>query len=409
MLPGIDISFENGALGAVVPSPDGLLGLLCNAVAVPGTFELNTPYLVTSMVDVADLGITDDVDNHIVYKALKEFYDEAGTGTELWIMAVGRDELLTDQFVADPGTGKVPVQKLLDTANGRIRGLLTAFNPDSNYVSSVTDELEDEVMTLAAAAQSFAESYTQTKFAPFFVLTEAYGFTGTVTGLPDLTQNEYNRVGILIGDTESRTGVTASKGAAIGILGGRVAKNAVHVNIGRVRDGALLPLEMYIVDEDVETANVGAIHDLGFITFRTHVARSGYFFSDDPLATLISDDYHYLARRRVIDKAYRIAYDTLLNYLLDDFTVNEDGSIDPRYARNMSSNIEQAIFIQMTANGELSRDQSDSEDLGVVAEIDLEHNVTSTSTIKLKGLKVKPKGYGRWIDVPLGFVPVNNN
>jgi hypothetical protein len=407
-LPGINIGFETGAIGNVVPSPDGLLGLVCNAKEVAQTFLHNTPYLVTSMQDVAALGIVDDVDNHIVYKTLSEFFKEAGSGTELWIYAVPRTDLLSDKFKPDGVTGVVPVKSFLDATNGKIRGLMTCFNPDGTFTSDVVDGLESEVLELVAAAQTFAEDYTQNQYAPFFVVTEGYGFNGTHADLPDLTTMEYNRVGILLGDTETRTGTYASKGAAIGVLGGRIAKNAVHVNIGKVRDGALTPLELFIVDDTADVYNVGALHAKGFITFRKHVNRSGYYFTDDPLATLTSDDYHYLARRRVIDKAFRIAYDALLDFLLDDIDVNSNGSISPIYAKTMQGVVENRIFNSMTTNGELSTDATDANDLGVRAEIDLTHNVTSSSTIKLSGLQVKPKGYARWIDVPLGFVPVSN-
>lgn len=406
-LPGIDISFENGTLRQVVPSPDGLLGLVCHAEEVVSTFEHDTPYLVKSMKDVADLGLTDSVDNHIVYKFLAEFYQEAGEGTALWILPIDQTSALKDQFVANP-SGDVPVQKMLDTANGEIRGVVALFNPDASYTSTVEKELEKEVLELATNAQAFAESYTNTHYAPFFVLTEGYGYTGEKTTLEDLTEKELNRVGILLGDTETRTGTTAAKGAALGVLAGRVAKIPVQRNIGRVASGALLPLEMYIVDDKVELSDVETLHDKGFITFRKHVSKSGYYFTDDPLACPIADDYHYLARRRVIDKAYRIAYASTLQFLLEDLNVNADGTLSAIDAKTIEGVVQNAIFSQMTVNGELSVDQSDSADYGVIVKIDLTHNVTSSSTIKFAGLQVKPKGYARFIDVPLGFVPVSN-
>ncbi|WP_107039965.1 DUF2586 family protein [Brumimicrobium mesophilum] len=406
-LPGIDISFQNGNLGSVVPSPDGLLGLVCHAEAVASTLANTTPYLVTSMKDVAALGIIDDVDNHIVYKFLSEFYAEGGSGTPLWIYTIARDESLSDQFKPDGTTGIVPASTLLDTANGDIRGLIALFNPDGTYVSDVDEEMESEVIELAALAQTFAEDYTDDKYAPFFVLTEGYGYTGTQATLTDLTEKEYNRVGILLGDTESRTGTTASKGAALGVLAGRVAKNAVQVNIGKVRDGALNPLEMFIVDDLVEVANIEALNDKGYITFRKHVSRSGYYFTDSPLATLPSDDYRFLERRRVIDKAYRVAYSSLLDYVLEDLNVNADGSISPIDAKTIEGVVQNAIFTEMTANGELSTDATNPNDLGVIVKVDLTHNITSTSKIKLESLQVAPKAYARYIDVPLGYIPVS--
>ena len=55
MLPRVKIDFANGALGAVSPSPDGVLGLVCTAVAVAATFLLLTPYKLTSIEDMTAL------------------------------------------------------------------------------------------------------------------------------------------------------------------------------------------------------------------------------------------------------------------------------------------------------------------------------------------------------------------
>jgi len=406
-LPGIDIEFENGALGTVVPLPDGLLAVVCHAKPVASTFDLNKPYLVKSMKDVAALGIIDDVDNHIVYKFLSEFYKESGSGTNLWIMGVAATEKLSDQFKPAVATGIVPASKVLDKANGNIRGIIALFNPDG-YVSAQAEEMEEEVMVLAGLAQTFAEDYTSSKYAPFFLLTEAYGYTGEHATLTDLTAQEYNRVGILIGDTESRTGTTASKGAALGVLAGRVARTSVQENVGKFKSGALFPAQVFIVDDLVELANVEALNDKGFITFRKHVGRSGNYFTDDHLATTVGDDYRSLARRRVIDKAYRLTYDALLISVLDDLDVKDDGTIDPIYAKTLEGLVIAKINDSMTTNGELATDKTDPKDKGVKVAIDLEHNVTSTSTIKLKYLQVRSKAYARYIDVPLGFVPVSN-
>ncbi len=400
MLPGIDIEFQNGNLGTVVPSADKVLGLVANAVAVGATFALDTPYILKGMTSVATLGIIDSVDNHILYKTLKEFYDEAGEGTELWLMGIGRDVKMSEAFI--PVGGVAPVHTLLNTANARIRGIITAFNPDNTYVSTIENGLDSDVLDTVVAAQLLAENYTTSKYAPFFVIIEGYNFNGVNTALSDLLLREDNRVGVLLGDTETRSGSTASKSCAIGVIGGRIASNQVQVNIGRVKDGALIPSDIYIVDTKVELFDIESLHDKGYITFRTLQGKSGYFFTDDPLATAISDDYHYLARRRVIDKAYRIAYTVSLNYLLDDVIASNDGTISPFYAKEIEGHIEREIYNQMTVNGELSSDQTNKDDKGCKVVVDLTNNYIATSTLKMI-LSIKPVGYNRWFDIQLGF------
>lgn len=404
MLPGINIPFQNGNISSVVPSDDKVLGLIGNAVAVGSTFLLNTPYQIKGMTDVASLGIIDSVVNHIFYKALKEFYDEAGEGTELWIMGVARTMKQHEMFAVD-GSGVAPVHTLLNVSNGKLHGVIVAFNPDNTYTSTVVNGLDQNVITTITNAQSIAENYTTSKYAPFFVAIEGYNFSGVKTALPDLLQRTDNRVMVLLGDTETRTGTTASKGSAIGVLGGRIASNQVHVNIGKVIDGALKPTTFYMLDAPVETYDVEALHDKGFVTFRKHVKRTGYFFTDDPMACLVTDDYHNLTSRRVIDKAYRIAYDTTLNFLLGDFDLNADGTLSVFDATEIEGKVIRAIADNMTAENELSRDQTNKDDKGVICKIDTTHNVATTGNIKFTSLQVRRKGYGRFITVPLGFVP----
>jgi ligA len=56
----------------------------------------------------------------------------------------------------------------------------------------------------------------------------------------------------------------------------------------------------------------------------------------------------------------------------------------------------------MTAQGNLGNDQSDSSDTGVECKIDYDQNILATSQVKI-GLRVKPNGYAKYIDVELGF------
>ena len=402
MLPGIDIQFDNGNLNTVVPSEDGVFGLLASAVAVAGTFVLETPYILKGMKDVAALGILPDVDNYVLHKKLREFYEEAGEGTELWLMGFAKSTKPSDWFTPDVGTGKAPAEKLLDAANGRLSLLFTGFSPDAEYVATVTDGMDSDVPLAKQKAQTLAENYVANEYTPLVILLEAYAFDGDVISLPSLLEETNNRVGVFIGDTEKRTGDPNNLGAANHILAGRLAKIPVSESPGRVERGELATLVAFIIDEAVENFDVTSIHDKGYVTFRTHVRRAGYYISDGLLATGLDDDYHYITRRRVIDKAYRIAFSVGSSQILNDFDLNNDGTISPFYAKTVEGDIEREIYTLMTLNGELSRDQTNKDDLGVRAVFDTSANVASTSRIKMT-LKVRPRGYARWFDILLGF------
>jgi hypothetical protein len=261
--------------------------------------------------------------------------------------------------------------------------------------------LDDDVYTAMVKAQVLAEWSTTSLFAPLFVILEGRSFSGDPIDLTDQTTAQNNRVGILIGDTVSDSG-----NAMIGMLAGRIAKIPVQRNIGRVKDGPIASLVAYLKDKKVELADPGAIHDKGYITLRTFVGRSGYFFSDDILCTLVTDDYRSLTARRTIDKAYRIAYDTMLTELMDEVPVKDDGTLQPTLVKSWQGKVENAISLQMTSYGELSADVTNPKDRGVECYIDETQNVVSTSRIVVK-VRVRPFGYSRYIDVYLGFKTVS--
>lgn len=408
MLPGISIKFSNGNIGTVVPTADGVFGLLASAVAVADKFDLETPYILKGMTDVANLGIVPDVDNYFLYKWLSEYYAEAGEGAELWLIGFAQDEKVSDWFTPDVVTGKTPAEKLLDAANGRLSGLFTCFSPDENYVLVEEDELDADVAVARTKSQTLAENYTNKYFAPFFTIVEGYGFTGNKVGLSSLLEETNDRTGVFIGNTQKRTGDVAVIGSSLSVLAGRLAAIQVHENPGKVKLGALKNQKAYIVDEPVETYDIETLHDKGYITFRTHVRKAGYYFTDSPLATPISDDYHYIERRRVIDKAFRLAHNIASNEILNDFDLTNEGKIDPIYAKDVEGRIETEIFTQMTQRNELSRDKSIQDDLGVQAAFNLNANVAQINRIEMV-LKVRPRGTARWYDITLGYdVELNN-
>ena len=203
--------------------------------------------------------------------------------------------------------------------------------------------------------------------------------------------------GVVLGDTAA-----SSKNAAMGVVAGRIAASAVQRKISRVRDGALQPLTFYVGAEPAELADLETINDKGYITFRTFVGKAGYFITDDNLATTPEDDYRALTNRRVIDKAYRIAYAQLVEWLNDEVPVSKSGTLVPAWCSTVEADVEQAIETQMTAQGNLGNDPSDSSDTGVECKIDYDQNILATSQVKI-GLRVKPNGYAKYIDVELGF------
>ena len=405
MLPYVKIDFANGAIGASEPMDDGVTGLVCTAVAVTQTvndktenvFALNTPYLITKLDELVSKGITSDSSdaNATLYKAVKEFYDEAPDGSKLWIMGVADTVTIAD--IVDKT--KDNAKKLLVAANGTIRTLAVKIKDKSAYTPTVTTGIDGTVRTAITNAQALAEWATETLFAPVMVLLEGRHYTGnaeTLVSNPVNTGNN-NRVGVVIGDT-----VADSKGAAVGLLAGRIASIPVQRSVARVRTGSIVATTMYIGGVAAELGNPETINDCGFICPRTFVGKGGYFWSDDKLAAEASDDYSLMPRRRVADKAYRITYTTLVNEVAEEISVTDDGKISAPVVKAIQTAVESAIVNNMTSRGNLGNDPSDPNDMGVECYINPDQNIVATSRLDVQ-VRIKPHGYSKYINVSLGF------
>ena len=377
----------NGQLGTVGESPDGLFALVCGAAAVTKKLELGKAYTLHSFDELAALGVTAE-NNPRLYKHVQDFYTEAEEGTKLVIYPVNKAKTFTE--LCDKETGVI--KDLIMAENGALRGIFVAG--DGREATVTTNGLDNDLFTALPKAQQLAEWATVSLYAPLFIILEGRGYKGGV--VKDLHKETYNRVGVLIGDT-----VKASEGAAVGLMAGRLATLPVQRNIARVKNGALKPITMFLGEKPVEenASAVSDLYDAGYITPRKYVGKAGYFFTDDRLACEQTDDYAHITARRTIDKAYRIAYTALLDLMMDELAVNDDGTLRHGIIMAWQQMMENAVNRAMTAAGELSADENGA---GCKAYIDPKQDVLSTSKIELV-LKVRPFGYARYVDVKLGF------
>lgn len=399
MLPTVRIDFTNGALNSVIPSADCVTGMIVTGSSVEGNATLQTEnaYILKKFDDLVTLGVTEQ-NNSLLYKTVREFYKQAGDGAELWLMAVETTVKASEMLDLDNQYAR----KLIQMANGRIRVLAVAYDPQGDAEITIENGLDSDVWEAMDYAQELADWATYTLYAPLFVILEARAYKEeNINALPDLFTMNYDRVGLLIGDTDSSSGQ-----AAIGLLAGRIAQCPVQRHIGRVKDGPVKANKIYIDEQDPAEADVETLHDKGYITFRCYTGKTGYFFTDDSLACGYGNDYRSIARRRTIDKAYRIAYQTMLNNVNDEIPITNEGYLVPSTIKAWETEMVAAIVNQMTAQGELGADPADNTDKGVECHIDPKQNIASTSEIVV-GLKVKPYGYAKYIDVQLGFTTIN--
>lgn len=387
-LPAVSIQLQNGALGQVAANADGVVGIVFNGVAAT-SLALGVSKQGFGLDEFEAVGIDaayDTTNSVKVWRQIKEFYDEAGDGAELWVMLVSQATNI--QTILDKT--QAFAKKLLDDSAGRIRLLGVGRNPAGGYTPNTTaNQVDVDVINALTTGQALADDM-QAAFRPVRIVIEGYAFTGTTSTLANLTAQTKPNMAVLIGNSES------GARSAVGVLLGRLASVPVQRNPGRVKDGSLVMTAAFLGAATLES-NEGAataIHDKGWITLRKYVGKAGYYFSDCPTAAAPTSDYNALTRGRVVDKAMRIAYATFVEEILDEVEINPvNGQIATVKAKYYQSLIDNAVNTAMTANGEIS---------GFTSFVDPAQNVLSTGKICVD-MRITPVGYAKEILVKIGF------
>lgn len=386
-LPAVSIEIQNGGLGQVIPTDDAIVGLMLQCSVAPAGLSLATAKQIFSLSEAEAVGIDAayDGENEVkCWKHIKEFYDEAGTGAELWIIVISQATTMAQ--MCDKTLTHASL--LLNAAAGKIRVLGVTRSPSDGYTPDDDDGIDADVYAAITKAQALAVEQSAA-FKPLRIILEGHAFNGTAGDLTDLKTLTDNRVAVIIGDTVS--GVNA----AVGLLLGRISKIPVQRNIGRVKDLALSIATAYLGTTALSSAesSVAAIHNKGFVTFRRHAGLAGYYFTDDPTATGATDDFNSLARGRVVDKAIVLAYRVYVQEILDEILIDSFGRISAAKTGYYQAIIDNQVNQAMTANGEISSFSS---------YVDPVQNVLSTGKVCVE-LRIVPVGYAKEILIKLGF------
>ncbi len=386
----VNLTLANGQLGSTLQTDDGVAGMVLTGASVGSTYTVETPILIKSLDGLAEYDITLS-NNAFAYKQVADFYTEAGPGASLYLMLT-RAEMSCVDIVEPHNTDGV--RKLLDYARGRIK-LLGVMTNDTAYALATTltidttNTINADVYDAAQKMDVLAREYfdAQQPFRAVIGGTSYHGSAATLVNLTGGTTN--NRTAILVGDTES------GDKACIGLLLGRLAVIPVMRKVSRVRTGALSNRAAYLGSATLESVHndIPEIAGKGYITFITYPNVSGYFFSGDDTCSAFTDDYHFLARGRVIDKVHTLAYSIFVQEVDDEVPVNADGTLDAGFCKWLSQQIENQVNNTMTVNREIS---------SVSCIIDPAQNILSTNQLNVI-LRIVPVGYATNIEINLGF------
>ena len=381
MLPNVNITVNRSGLGLVDFTNDGIMGMITFGAAVTGKLELNDPFVIYSIADAEAKGITEALNPH-AWKQVKEFYNECGNGTKLWMIVTGSG------LMSSTVSGSACIaRKLIEAARGEIClcgiSVGTFLTPTAQV-----DGIDGDVVLTVSQAQILADEY-QALIMPLSFVIDGAGFLGNENVLADLHTMKYHRGSVLLAASEN-DGV-----ASVGQFLGRLAAIPVQRKVSRVKDGALKNLKGFLtdgapVDDRANALNV--LHDKGYIVYRTFPGKTGYYYSGDPTATANTDDLNTIARNRIIDKVFKITYKTYVEELDDDVPVTQDGKLQPAVCGYLKSMIELQVNSQM--NEEISN---------FIAIINPDQNILSGVPLQIE-LQITPMGYLSPINVKLGFI-----
>lgn len=381
-LSDVNITLENGNLGRVTTTSDGVAGLILTGKAIPGKTELNKVYQLSSSRDLVTRGITAE-NNPLAYKDVTAFYEKAGDGAELYLLVVAEATTLTQACSSEASS---PLRKLIDYARGRIRLVgINRISPAEYVPDTEASGIDNDVITVASAAQDLANNYAK-QVSPFRVLLPAVAWTGSTEELFKPREGSYNRVAIVMAaDTLTS--------AAIGQILGRAASIPVNQSIARVKSGVIAATG-YLMNGKTPEENAGmleALNDAGYIIYRTFTAKNGYYLNDDCMAAPLSDDYSNLNLGRVIDKAIILAYTAYIDEIQENVLVESGGKLPQYLCTSFEGNINSAIATNM--KGETSDFKSF---------IDPDQNILQSSRMNVS-CKIVPNGILREINVNIGF------
>jgi hypothetical protein len=412
--PNVTISKLNGGLGGTVASRDGvsLLVVAMDAAAYGGL--TGTAFVGIQRSDFEAQGFTEAKDRAAVtlaWEHIKDFYVKAPAGTELHVLTVPETVTVTQLFTPN----SVPHNALkgyLTAQKANIKLLGVALNP-ADAETGAQAGLTAAFVAALALAQAFADDEFA-KFRPIDIVLEGRIFNPQSLGSAvNLRGQNAPNVSVMISrDRDRRTALEAAGNtgaanyAAVGFALGRVAGVGVEVNIGRRRFDSdrtgWLDAETSAGRRVVEMtdADLDTLSDKGYLFVTQDTGQEGFYFNDDPTCAPLDNDYCFISRNRVINKAARIARRVFIRELLDTTFVDPaTGNLSPLEIKRSEDAIKTPIEDEMIAVGEA---------LGVQVFIRPEQNILADGRYEIL-LRVVPPAYKRFIDVKLQLSnPANN-
>ena len=332
----INIVVINNASG-IPASKDGVMGLICKAVAISTTFALDTAYLISKLADLTTLGITaalDVTNNTAIYQQVSEFYAQAGDGALLWLVGTAKTNTFATYVAGATFSGLIRGTAAADPLN-RIKMLGLCYDVPA-ATQSAADFPADVTATITAL---------QTATTQLFNL--GYQFSSIIDGYNMSTTVTPSTIGSVATQAAPSVSVciTGTKGngvSSVGLALGRFARISIGHGFGAVSDGPVNTSAAYLTNGILPTTataisklsptDVSSLGSKQFMFLRTWFNHSGYFWNDGATCELSSNQLSTQEYNRV---ANAISADAL-SFFIDEMGKNlplnaTTGNVDAIY------------------------------------------------------------------------------
>lgn len=398
-LPNVDIQFVSGLQGPVNAGADNVCGLITSGVAVSGKLTLGVAFALNTLDDAAVHGITPayDSDNGIVvYKQIKEFYEQAPAGTILWVLVTAQSVTLADMADVEA----TYVGTLMQASQGTITLIGLCWNPPDGYELSTNTYVSGDLTDVWMDAYSFVALSLAQENAVYlegfhryvrFIVEGRSAKDGSASAF-DLTTLGYSHVGCV------NTNSDGGPWAAVGLTLGRAAALPVQRSIAYRLDGALNRQTQTWLSSGsnafLDPAELAGWHDKGYIQVIPVQGLVGLYFNDDLMCTDTTSDQNSLSRGRTIGKAARLTVSTYNRRVNSEVLVDSAGKIAPEFKALYENEINNQIRTQMVGPAALSAGK---------AYVNPDQDIIGTNQIEVQ-LSLQPVGVAKHIVVKIAFV-----
>lgn len=221
----------------------GIMMLFIQGVAVANTLNLNQAYPITSMTDVAALGINaayDVTNGTAVFQQLNDFYTQGGQGTVAWLVVVPLNTAYATYVAAQTFQNLIMFTGQADPENqAKMIGLCyappTALQSGADFPADVTATVTALQTVLAAMFQAGYQ---------LSAIVDGYNMSSTVTPTAIGTQSTNTAYAVSLCITGTQPNGVSGVGAALG----RFARISIGHGFGAVADGTIAATQAFLTN-----------------------------------------------------------------------------------------------------------------------------------------------------------------